>query len=894
MQNKDWHNMDIKEVLDKVGSSKEGLVSLEISKRIKKYGKNELPQKKRFTYLGIALEQFKSPMVYILLAAAFVSALLSELIDAGVILFAVFLNSVVGFMQEIKAEQALEALSSMVRHKAYALRDGLEKEIDAVEVTVGDMLVLKSGDRIPADARIIEVNELEIDEAVLTGESAPVKKTVKGLDKEGFSQSKKNMAYMGSSVVHGRGLAVVVAIGKQTKFGQIAQMLSETKEEDTPLQIQLGRFSNSFGKMTFIVLAIVMMIGLYQGISFIDIFMTSVAIAVAAIPEGVLVAVTIILAIGMQRISKKGSLVRKLIAAETLGSVSIICTDKTGTLTKGKMQVNQIVTLKKTIPVNNHCEKRFVYDDKYYSDHLTALRIGMICNDAVVENPGEKIENWVIHGGYTEKAFLWASMCAGLNPSEINKKSPRINEIPFSSDRKFMATLNREENGLMVYAKGAAEEIIARSEYILVNGKIEHIGEEELKFLKQKQKEMSREGLRVLGVAFKETDKSIESSFKESNDENIINNLVFVALIALKDPLREEAKKTIELAKEAGIRTVMITGDNSLTAKAIANELGMKVDDNNILEGEQLDQMSTKDFNNIVGKIKVYARVFPRHKSRIIDAWQSKGEVVAMTGDGVNDAPALKKADIGVALGSGTEVAKETADVVLLDDNFSTIIMAVEQGRVIFENIRKVILYLISDSFSEVVVVGGSLLLGIAIPVTAAQILWINLITDGLPDIALTLEPGEKGIMKEKPRKKNEPLLNREMKVLVVAISLISGISALVIFYFVYNLTGDFQRASTIAFSVLSIDSLIYVFNIRSLRVSIFSRSLFSNPYLILAVVVAFLFQCAAIYHPFLQNILETKSLGALDWEIVIASSVFTAAIAEFIKIIYINKGKKN
>lgn len=876
-------------MVKRLKTSKTGLSKKEALKRIEKYGENRLPEKKRFTYLGVALSQLKSPMVYILLVACAISLFLEEYIDAGVILLAVILNTIVGFIQEVKAEQALEALNRVVRHKTYVLRDGIEKEVDATEVTVGDILALKAGDRIPADGRVLETYELEVDEAVLTGESVPVRKIVRGLDRSGKTDSKNNMVYMGSSVVKGRAFVAVTEIGIDTKFGQIAQLISETDDTDTPLQIELRKFSNNFAKITFAILGLILIIGIYRGMPFMEIFMTAVAIAVAAVPEGLLVGVTIVLAIGMQRILKNGSLVRKLVAVETLGSVTIICTDKTGTLTKGKMQVDHIVTLNSLFPVNNNC-KNIKVAMECDGDHMEALRIGMICNDAVVENPKEKLEDWIIHGGYTEKAFLWAGLCAGFDPEDTNKMSVRVNEISFSSDRKFMATLNLEEGEYVIYVKGAAEEIINRSSHVLVGGRIKEMNEDNLRFLKQKQAEMSRQGLRVLSVAMRRIKKEDVASFKESNDEEVVSNLTFVGLVALKDPLREEIKSTLETAKAAGIKTIMITGDNSLTAKAIANELGMKVDNENILEGEQLDQMSTQDFNNIVTKIKVYARVSPRHKSRIVDAWQSRGEVVAMTGDGVNDAPALKKADIGVALGSGTEVAKETANLVLLDDNFRTIVMAVKQGRVIFENIRKIIIYLISDSFSEVVTVAGSLVLGLAIPITAVQILWINLITDGLPNIALTLEPEEDGIMHEKPRRKDEPILNSKMKSLVLSISMVSGLVALFAFYVVESSTGDFARASSIAFSILAMDSLVCVFSLRSLRCSVFRKNPFSNLYLIFAVLMAFFFQLLALYHPFLQQILGTKPLGWNDWIVIGAASLFIASVAELTKYFFNRK----
>lgn len=894
MKIQNWHNLNANEVLRVLKSSQKGLTSQEVERRFKKYGKNKLPEKKKFSQLATALNQLKSPLVYVLLAAALITFFLEEFVDTGVILVAVLINTVVGFIQETKAEQALEKLKQMVEHKSNVMRDGIEKEINAEDIVPGDIVMLRAGDKVPADGRILEIHDFEIDESALTGESVPVTKVVKMLDQKGVSQSKENMVYMGTAIVKGRGLAVITSTGINTKFGQIALLLKETKKEKTPLQLKLARFSKFFSILTFLIVVVIFVIGILRNHEPEEMFTTSVAVAVAAIPEGLLVAVTIILAIGMQRILKSGSLVRKLIAAETLGSTTVICTDKTGTLTKGKMQVDHIITFDSVFSLNGEKGNRIIDEEKSKLDHIIAIKIGMICNNAVIENPDDKLE-MKIHGDYTERALLQSGISVGFDPQEIKKNFVRIDEIPFSSERKFMATLNRSDlEKYEMYVKGAPEEIIARSRHILIKGKERQMTENDLKLLRKNQDDLSKKGLRVLAVAFKRVDKKIANDFREDNDDDLVNKLVFVGFVALKDPIRPEAKSTIELAKKAGIKTVMITGDNRLTAKTIANELGMKVEDRNILGGEELEKISTKDFNNIVGKIKVYARVAPHHKSRIVDAWQSRGEVVAMTGDGVNDAPALKSADIGVALGSGTEVAKGTADIVLLDNNFKTIITAVEQGRVIYENIRKVILYLVSDSFSEVIVIGGSLLIGLPLPLAAAQILWINLVTDGLPDAALTLEPKEKNIMKEPPRKKSEPLLNFEIKLLIAAISIVSGVLTLLVFMYVYNVTGDFARASTIAFSILAIDSLIYVFSVRSLRHSILKENIFSNKYLIMAVVVAFVFQLLAIYHPFLQSVLKTVPLDFADWTIIAFICAVELVVIEIVKYAFLLRKKSN
>lgn len=896
LKSENYYNLNIKEAFEIFRTSRSGLSEKEAERRLKKHGKNKLPEKKGFTYMDVIVNQFKSPLVYVLIVAAIITFILEDFIDTGVILAAVIINTIVGFIQETKAERSLEKLKQMVEHRIHVIREGIEKEISAADIVPGDMIVFKAGDKIPADGRITEAHELEINESSLTGESVPINKTTEILDQTNVSQTKRNAAYMGTSVIKGRGMMVVFSTGTDTKFGQIALLLKQTVEEKTPLQIKLAEFSKFFSILISMIVVVIFVIGLLRNYDIEEMFVTSVAIAVAAIPEGLLVAVTVILAIGMQRILKEGSLVRKLIAAETLGSTTVICTDKTGTLTMGEMQVDHIVTMDSTFSLTDKKNEGIIDEERHRLDHMVAVKIGMICNNAIIENPGDELKKWEIHGDYTERALLQSGISVGFNPQEIKNNFKKIDEIPFSSERKFMATLNElnlKEKEYGIYVKGAPEEIINRSTYFLVNGKKRQMTEDDLKFLKKKQNDLSKKGLRIIAVAFKQTDKNISDSFSEKNDDEIVNKLVFVGLIAIKDPVRPEAKNTIKLAKKAGIRTIIITGDNRLTAKTIANELGMNVEDNNILDGEQLDQMSTRDFNNVVNKIKVYARVSPSHKSRIVDAWQSRGEVVAMTGDGVNDAPALKSADIGIALGSGTEVAQETADIVLLDNNFKTIITAVEQGRVIYENIRKVILYLVSDSFSEVIIIVGSLILAVPIPLAAAQILWINLVTDGLPDVALTLEPKEENIMEEPPRKKDEPLLNFEIKLLIATISIVSGLLSLGVFIYVNNTTGDFHRASTIAFSILAIDSLVYVFSIRSLRHSIWQKNIFANKYLIIAVILGFSLQLIAIYNPFFQKILQTVSLNFIDWSLIAFICLIEIMVIEFIKYAFLLRKKK-
>jgi len=889
-----WHSLTAKEILAKLKSSRQGLTLQEAEARLKKTGLNSLPEEKRFSNLKILISQFKSPLVYILLVAAAISFLLQKFVDGSVILLAVFINTIVGFVQESKAEKSLEKLKEMVEYKVLVLRDGTEKEIFAKFLVPGDIIILRAGDRIPADGRILEARGFKVNEASLTGESIPVDKTDKVLNLSGNSKQpreKNNLIYMGTTVTRGRAKAIVFATGIKTRFGKIAQLLKETKRELTPLQKKLKRFSQSFGLLTLILSLIIIIIGLWRGYEFFEIFTVAVAIAVAAIPEGLLIAVTVVLAIGMQRILKKRSLVRKLIAAETLGSTTVICTDKTGTLTEGKMQVDHILTGESELFLSKEKNKNLP-DDQQKKDHLKVLEIALLCNNAVVENPNDELANWRVHGDYTEKALLLAAINAGINPDKTRKENSRLEEIPFNSDRKYMATLNRNKDGReTIYVKGAPEEILNRSRYILINGKSKELEEEMARSLKRRQNELSRKGLRVLAVAYRELKNGEALDFSEETEETGINNLIFVGFLALKDPLREGVKQTLKQAEEAGIKTVMITGDYKLTARAIANELGMKVEDKNILEGYELDELSDKEFFKRVSEIKVYARVSPAHKTRIVDAWQARGEVVAMTGDGVNDAPALKSADIGVALGSGTDVAKETSDLVLMDNNFKTILMAVEQGRIIMENIKKVVLYLLSDSFSELILISISLLFFVdkttgeaILPLTAAQILWINIITDGFPNAALTVEPTNNEIMKEPPRKKGEPLIDLEMKSLIAIISVFTALSVMAIFWFTWKATGNIEEARTVAFVALGIDSLFYVFSCRSLKHSILKTNPFSNPYLVAAVIGGFLLQLMAVYLPFFQKIFKTVSLSLSDWGLIMFVCLGVIVVIEIVK----------
>lgn len=860
-----WHSLEIKEVLTKLNVPEDGLDKAEAAQRLEKIRPNKLPEEKKLTQLQIFFNQFKSPLVYILLVAAIITLFLDEFIDMGVILAAVLLNTIVGFFQEVKAEKTIERLRMMIEHKARVIRNGKEMEIKAEELVPGDIILVEAGDKITADARLVESHNLQIIEAPLTGESAPSNKDVKILAAGTVLADRENIVYMGTNVVRGRGKAVVIETGVRTELGKIALMVKEAGEEKTPLQKKLSKFSKWLAVFFSVLCLCIFLFGIVQGRPFIEIFLTAVAVAVAAIPEGLLVALTVILAIGMQRILKERALVRKLVAAETLGSVSVICSDKTGTITLGKMMVDHIFT-----------------ESKSEKSRIRVLEIGLLCNNAVIQNPEEELENLIILGDTTEQALLLAALQTGLRKEEIEKQKPRIDEIPFDEEKKYMATLHAVGNSKVIFVKGAPEVVLEMSGWLEVNGEKEKFSGDKIKNFEKEVNDLTQKGLRLLAVAYKE-DGSLEE----------LEDLVLVGLVALKDPLRQEARDTMEACKKAGIRPILITGDHRLTAKTIAQEIGLPAGEENILEGKDLDKMNDEKFNSILRQVDVYARVLPQHKMRIIEAWQKKGEVVAMTGDGVNDAPALKKADIGVALGSGTEVAKEASDMVLLDDNFATIVKAVKQGRAIFENIRKVITYLLSDSFTEMILVGGSLLLGLPLPVLAAQILWVNLIEDGLPSIALSFEPEERGLMREKPRKKTENILNAEMKIIVFVIGIFTDLLLFGLFYYFWKIYQDIEYTRTIVFVGLGINSLFYVWSCRSLRFSLWHMNPFKNKFLNISVIFGFLMFFIALYVPFFQKVLRTVPLGIRDWGIILFLGLINLLLIELVKFIFITRHKK-
>lgn len=853
-----------------------GLSAAEADKRLKKYGLNILPKEKRLTKMVILFNQFKNSLVYFLIIAAIISFALGEIVDGWVILGAVALAAVFGYFQESKAERSLWALKQIIRSAARVFRDGREEEIDATRLAPGDIILLEEGAMAPADCRIVSSFNLEANEASLTGEAAPREKSNETLEAGVSAPDRHNMVYMGTVITRGYGTGIVTGTGVNTQIGKIAESLSEVKEGATPLQKKLTIFSRWISVIVLFLAGVLFIGGILRGLDAVEIFITSVAVAVAAIPEGLIAAVSVILAIGMVRLLDKKALVRKMLAAETLGSTTVICSDKTGTITEGKMSVVDIFSAS---------------DGKAYS---LAMKIALICNAARIMNPRDNFREWEIVGESTEKAILESAVNAGFSRFYFKRLAYLLDEIPFESRIQYRAMLLAGDSEIIDGSKknillvsGAPEKILQASHYVYKNGEEVKLYASQFQDFQDDYTKMTKEGLRVLAVAYRQVEDNIKS-FKSL--ENPVSEMVLVGFLALKDPIRPGVAEALRLAQKSGIKAVMITGDHHHTAETIAKEIGLNVGPDNILEGRDLERMGDEELRKAVKRIVIYARIMPHDKLRIVEALQANGEVVAMTGDGVNDAPALKRADIGIAVGTATDVSKEASDMVLLDSDFSVIVEAVRQGRIIFDNIKKIITYVLSDSFSEVILIGGSLLLGFPLPLIPAQILWTNLVVDGLPTFALAFEPGEKDIMEEKPMSHKLPLIDKEMKAIIFIVGIITDILLFSIFFYFLKSGLDIKHVRTIVFAVLGFNSLIYIFSIKSLRRSVLSTGVLSNKYLVGSVLLGFFMLAAAIYFPPLQTILKTAALDLKDWFFILGLGLVEILAIEITKWYFVSR----
>lgn len=887
-----WHSLPLGEVFARVGSKREGLSRAEAEKRLFALGANEIKYRKKTSDWMLFFRQFANPLVLVLLAAGAVTIFLGALLDAGVIFGVVFLNSAIGFWEERRALKTLYALQEKKRLFAWVRRDGEWRNRPIEELVSGDIVRLKPGDKVPADARLVSTSDLSVDEAILTGEFLSVEKSVSPIPPGAPLAERQNMVWRGTNVSDGKAEALVVATGEKTELGKIGQYLEDIEETRTPFEQKvrrLGRFLTV--AIIFLTLALGS-IGLLAGHSLQEMFLVAVAVVVSAIPEGLPVAVTVILAIGMTRILSKRGLLKRLSATEALGSTSVILTDKTGTLTTGIMKVSGIFTARRTRGL-------FELEPRGERDLVElVLEILVLTSEAILENPDDPPAERRIYGRPTDRAMLEAALAAGFSPKEEESRFELIKDIPFSSARKFSASVRKTpDGGVSIFFAGAPEMVLDYVNRVQLADRSYVMRPDEKTDIRNTISRLAREGLRLIAVGYRRlASRSEAETYRPARSlVDLLEGSTFVGLVVLKDPVREDVPETIKMTRQAGLRTVIVTGDHALTARAVAQEIGLLQKGRStfsVMEGSEVDSLGVEELAHQVRSIDVFARVSPEHKVKIVAAWQKHGEVVAMSGDGVNDAPALKKADVGIAVGTGTDLAKDVADLVLLDNNFSTVVAAVREGRVILDNLKKVITYLLSDSFTEIAVIAISLLAGLPVPVLPAQILWVNLIEDSLPAMALAFDPAEDDVMRLPPPPRKSPLIDRSMKMLIGAIGFASVIFTLGIYLFFLAGGSGLPHTRTMVFAAIGVNSLFYAFSVRSLRRPIWQIRFWANKHLIGAVLAAFALLAAAIYLPPLQAILRTEPLDAREWIILAGFGILNIVVIETAKWILIKRRK--
>ncbi len=876
---KEWHCKDISVILNEWDTDpSRGLSREEADRRRQQHGPNELRSESRTTAWTILRDQFRNVMILILLIAVILSVILGHVVEAVAISVIVLFAILLGFIQEYRAEKALEALQRMAAPTATVIRDSRESVIPSRELVPGDVIRLQSGNRVPADTRLVEAINLQTVESALTGESNPVEKQTDPLpDPRLTIGDRKNMAYAGTLVGYGRGTGVVVATGMNTEFGKITGMLQSVETAQTPLQINLERLGKVLAKAALVVVLILVAFGIVQGRPFFEMLIFGIALAVAVVPEALPAVVTISLAIGVQRMVRRNALIRRLPIVEALGSTSVICSDKTGTLTKNEMTIRQMATRREITEVSGAgYEPHGTFlaqgrEKELSTEEKELLRGGTLCSDAVLV----QTENgWEIQGDSTEGAFVVAAAKAGMNRAELEKAFPRIHEIPFSSETKRMTTLHASDRTRIAYSKGAPEVILNNCSTLLLGTEPVLLDEPARKSILEAAERMAGQALRVLAVSRKENADKADAD----------RNMTFLGLAGMIDPPRPEAQGAIRLCDAAGIRPVMITGDHPLTAEAIARELGILPVRGKVVTGAELESMSDADLEDQVARIHVYARVSPSHKLRIVSAWQKQGEQVAMTGDGVNDAPALKKADIGIAMGiTGTDVSKEVAGMILTDDNFASIVAAVEEGRGIYENIKKYLMYLISSNIGEILLMGGTTLLGLPLPLTAVQILYVNLATDGLPALALAVDPPDPDLMQRKPRNPRTGIFTRPVNILMIAGGIWSAAVNIGLFTTALKYGFDLNKAITMTFVSLVLIQFFKAYNYRSDRNSVL-RKPFSNRWLNLAILWELLLLAALFYFPVFHGPFSISHLSWENWAVAGALALSVVPVLELVK----------
>jgi Ca2+-transporting ATPase len=881
--NKPWHTLTRDASYELLSSTPNGLTSTEAAKRLIETGPNEIQEAKRISAWEILLEQFKNILILILLGATVISLFLGHgvesIVIAVIVLFAVFL----GFIQEYRAERAIEALRQMAAPTASVFRDGVEVEVPARDLVPGDVILLHTGDRIPADARLLEAVNLQVEEAALTGESVPVEKHIQLLSGDNLPVGdRKNMVYAGTAVTYGRGRALVIATAMQTEFGKIAQLLQTVETGKTPLQYNLDKVGTVLARAAFMVVALIVALGMLRGQPIIEMLLFGIALAVAVVPEALPAVVTISLAIGVQKMVKRNALIRKLPAVETLGSTSVICSDKTGTLTKDEMTVRQLYVGEQLFNVSGAGYApvgEFSVNGETPVAPTPALiqmlSAAVLASDTRLVSSGDgSVTGWDIKGDPTEGALVVAAEKAGLHKDVLDTSHPRVNEIPFSSETKRMTTLHQTSDGLTAYTKGAPEVILSGCDWQSTADGVQALDDTGRRQVLAVAHEMAEKALRVLAIASK----------LNVTLENAQTGMTFLGLAGMIDPPRPEAKSAIAICEQAGIRPVMITGDHPVTAQAVALELGLLNNGGRVVTGAELEEISDEQLIRDVQDISVYARVSPAHKLRVVTAWQARGHIAAMTGDGVNDAPALKKADIGIAMGiTGTDVTKEAAAMTLTDDNFASIVAAVEEGRGVFGNIKKYLMYLLSSNIGEIGLMAGSSLMGLPLPLTAVQILYVNLATDGLPALALSVDPPETDLMRRKPRNPRSGIFTRPVVTLMVLGGLWSTLINLGLFIWAMNSGRSQAEAMTMTFVSLVVIQFFKAYNFRSDRLSVLQKP-FVNKWLNLSILWEIALLILIIYVPFLHDAFGTYYLPLVDWTIIIGLAFTIVPVLELAK----------
>jgi len=929
MQDRESHGKPIEELVSGFQTHLErGLTRQEAQERLGKFGPNELTERPRPGFFALLWDQFNNYLVIILIIAALVSLALGEYVDSIAIMFIVVLNAVVGVIQESKAEQALAALKKMSAPNAQVIRDGHQITIQGREIVGGDIVLLEAGNYVPADLRLVESVNLKIEEASLTGESVPVeKKAAVVLDKDIPLGDRKNTAFMGTLITYGRGKGLVTGTGMNTQIGLIAEMIQSFEAEDTPLQKKLEHLGKVLGTACLAICALVFVYGLFRDThladalnsgflnylaaekkDIINLFMTAVSLAIAAVPEGLPAIVTICLALGMQRMIKHHALIRKLPAVETLGCATVVCSDKTGTLTQNQMTVVQgwaggkrfRITGEGYSPNGEFFAGTEPFDPRTDPDATLLFHGALVCNDAKLEERSDEEgkRSWQIIGDPTEGAMVVAAAKSGYRRGELEKALPRIQEIPFDSDRKRMATIHSHDGGearasvsgfsyppVFAFVKGAPDVILDLCGDRLESGQAVGLTEDTRKAILEQNRDMAGNALRVLAVAY----RPLEEVPAVVSPETVEKDLIFIGLLGMIDPPRPEVVEAIKVANGAGLKSVMVTGDYKDTAEAIARDIGLLTPGGLVLTGPEIEKLSDEELAAKTDKLDVCCRVSPQHKTRIVDAFKARGHVVAMTGDGVNDAPALKRANIGVAMGiTGTDVAKQTADMVLTDDNFASIVAAIEQGRIIYSNIRKFVYFLLACNVGEILIIFTAMLVGMPIPLRPVQLLWLNLVSDGAPALALGLEKGDPDIMKHPPRSPKEPIINRDMAIGIGVIGVVDAIAILTVFYLaLQRYPGHLEAAQTMAFVALCTSEMIRAFTARSEYHSVFSIGVFSNRWMIWAVGVSFLLVLMVVYVPFLRPFFDTVPLTAGDWLFMLPFFFASPVAMELLKIYF-------